>query len=298
MNIELLKNVLSIPTYYGEESRIREFLLEIAPKLNCKATVDKVGNVYFTKGDSNNFPCVAAHMDSVFQDHIPLIKNNIRKNIVQTGDILKAYFPDTNKQTGLAGDDLCGVFICLEIIKNTTNIKASFFVQEEFGCQGSNNTDDAFFSNVGYVIQFDAPRDNILTETLMGKYLFSDKINDTLVPILEKYGITDYDKGPYTDVLSLRKKYDFDCLNFSAGYYSQHTSMEYVSISAVEKIINLGTECINILGEDKWTFSEPLERIEEDKRRHEEEMKVWKAKRGNIGRFDEFDDDILDKEDN
>ena len=37
-------------------------------------------------------------------------------------------------------------------------------MSEEIGCIGSNEADEAFFENVGYAIQFDAPFDYMVTE--------------------------------------------------------------------------------------------------------------------------------------
>jgi hypothetical protein len=35
------------------------------------------------------------------------------------------------KPTGIGGDDKCGVYACLELLKELPNLKAAFFVSEE-----------------------------------------------------------------------------------------------------------------------------------------------------------------------
>jgi acetylornithine deacetylase/succinyl-diaminopimelate desuccinylase-like protein len=53
---------------------------------------------------------------------------------------------------------------------------------------------------------------------------------------------------PYTDVYALRGLFDFQCINFSIGYYNYHTPYEYVVIEDVFNGIEMGREMINTLG--------------------------------------------------
>jgi putative aminopeptidase FrvX len=57
---------------------------------------------------------------------------------------LKAY-NDLGNPTGIGGDDKCGVYACLELLKELPNLKAAFFVSEETGCHGSKKADPNFF---------------------------------------------------------------------------------------------------------------------------------------------------------
>ena len=84
---------------------------------------------------------------------------------------LKAY-NDNGNPTGIGGDNKCGVFACLELLKELPNLKVAFFVSEETGCHGSRAADEKFFSNVGYCIQFDAPGNSMVSEFCMGVQLF------------------------------------------------------------------------------------------------------------------------------
>ena len=50
IQINLLKEILSIPTYFGNEYRVSEFLMNYGNPKGYNTYKDKVGNVYFEKG--------------------------------------------------------------------------------------------------------------------------------------------------------------------------------------------------------------------------------------------------------
>ena len=255
--LKLLKEVLSIPSYFEYEFLVQDFLIKYGNEKGYDVTQDDYGNVYFEKGkikENEYFPCVCAHIDTVFNEHIELIEANKRKVIKQHDRMLMAFHPDTDERTGLGGDDLAGVFICLQQMEKFDSLKAAFFVEEEFGAIGSTNCDPLFFDNVGYVLQFDGPTDNWYTETLNGVNIFNDAFDKEVKPILEKYGVDNYSADPYTDVLPLTEKFDFACANLPTGYYNWHTVNEYVNIDHVSKGIKIGEEFINKLGLKKHLY--------------------------------------------
>ena len=173
---------------------------------------------------------------------------------------------DEGVQTGIGGDDKAGVFACLVLLQELPDLKVAFFVSEETGCHGSKASDDDFFKDVGYAIQFDAPENWMVSEFLMGVKLFERgseffKVCDEV--ITETFdGRQIYGSHPYTDVLMLKKKYDFSCINFSIGYYNYHTSNEYVVIDEIYTGIETGKRIIEGLGTTKHklkhkTINEP-----------------------------------------
>lgn len=252
-----LTSILSIPTYFANEELIKEYLVNYAKSKKYKVYTDKKGNVYFEKGELKKgefFPCVCAHIDSVFFEHIELIKNNIRKIIKIKDDKIVAYHPDTLNRTGLAGDDLAGVFICLQMLEKFDKIKAAFFVEEEFGYKGSDNCDLSFFDNIGYVVQFDAPTANWFTKTLGGYEMYNKRFLNKVTPILEKHKIDNISHDPYTDILPLKKKFNFCCANLPTGYHNWHSNREYVSISEMDKCLDFALDFINNLGNKKYKY--------------------------------------------
>jgi len=265
MNKEFLKEVLSIPSYSKKEILMREFIKKFAIHNGIKYHIDYKGNIYLTKGviDENEYyPCVVSHIDTVHNKHISLIEENKRLIIDEDQDMLTAKHPETNIQTGIGGDDKCGVFVCLSLMTKIDVIKGAFFVEEEIGMLGSKVSDDNFFKNVGYAIQFDAPSANWITEICSGVRIFEDFFKDMIKEVLSDNGYTNFSNDPFTDVNQLAQKYDFNCLNLGCGYYRQHTDYEYVIISEVERSLKAGLDLIEYLGNDKYVkHKEPKREI-------------------------------------
>ena len=120
--------------------------------------------------------------------------------------------------------------------------------------KGSKEVDEAFFENVGYAIQFDAPFDYMLTEVSSRVPLFDrrseffKKVNNVLI----QYIIPEYGSHPFTDVYALKKLFDFSCINLSIGYYDYHTADEYVILEDVANGIKIGKDMIASLGYEKY----------------------------------------------
>jgi tripeptide aminopeptidase len=257
MNLDFLKEVLSLPSISGDESMVRDYIVQFANDNNIESYTDKKGNVYLTKGilenDTENYPCVVSHMDTVHRSHRNLIESKSKLIIKEDNlGVLTAHHPDTDKQTGIGGDDKCGVYVCLEMFNKFDKLKGAFFVEEEIGMLGSKESDDSFFTNVGYAIQFDAPSSNWITEVCSGVKLFDGDFKLEIKEVLNESGYTKFSIDPFTDVNQLAKKYDFNCLNLGCGYYRQHTDSEYVVISEVNDSVMAGIKLITKLGNKKY----------------------------------------------
>ncbi|MDB0059658.1 hypothetical protein N9F18_00720 [bacterium] len=166
MDIDFLKEVLSIPSVSGDESMVRDYIIEYAKNNGIEYYTDSKKNLYLTKGSDKMtsgeyYPCVVSHMDTVHGSHRELIetKTNLIIENSEMGTLI-AKHPTTKEQTGIGGDDKCGVYVCLEMFERFDVLKGAFFVEEEIGMLGSKQADDKFFENVGYAIQFDAPSSN------------------------------------------------------------------------------------------------------------------------------------------
>lgn len=250
-----------MPTKTYKEERLVQFLVDWLTENQIPFTVDDTYNIYATKQTDENieyFPCVVAHTDTVHQLDVINVREEQLPN--EQGIIklsLKAY-NDMGFPTGIGGDDKCGVYACLELLKELPNLKAAFFVSEETGCHGSKMADKNFFENVGYAIQFDAPGNLMVSEYCMGTKLFDrdseffTKCNTVLSETFNKD--REYQSHPYTDVYALKKKFDFSCINFAIGYYNYHTPNEYVVVEDVYNGIKTGKEMIESLGNKKYPY--------------------------------------------
>jgi len=258
-NFELLKEVLSVPTKTYNEGLMIDFITNWLTENDLPFYVDQMGNIYTTKQTDENinyFPCVIAHTDTVHNiDTINVMEEMLPNAQGEVKLSLKAYNNDGNP-TGIGGDDKCGVYGCLELLKELPNVKAAFFVSEETGCKGSSNADSTFFENVGYVIQFDAPENNMISEYLMGKPMFnrdSEFFNIGGRLLSEHFPAdTQYHKHPYTDIFPLNQNFGLSCFNISIGYYNYHTRNEYVVVDDTYNGIKVGKLMIEELGYNKY----------------------------------------------
>jgi tripeptide aminopeptidase len=254
MNNDLLKRVLSIQTMYGHEQNAVAFLLAHCAERGYRAVTDKYRNVYIRKGrlhqKGEKFPLVCAHIDTV---------HPMEEKVIQESNGILRAFSTEGQQIGIGGDCLAGVFICLELLEAFPKIKVAFFSGEEIGCKGSSHARARFFCNVGYGIEFDSPGNNTMSYSNSGVKNFHDNgaFINTALPSLDRYGITSWQRHPFTDVLKLRTRFGFACLNLAAGYYRMHSNSEYVVMEDVQNAILLGHELISSLG--RKAYMEPVE---------------------------------------
>ena len=270
-NIELLKQVLSIPTKTYKEDLMVAYLTKWLAANNIDYYVDNKKNIYATKKSSETlpddfyYPCVISHTDTVHNlDTINVIEEQLPNAQGEVKLSLKGY-NDLGQPTGIGGDDKCGVFACMTLLRELPFLKAAFFVSEETGCHGSKSADPKFFENVGYAIQFDAPGNLMVSEYCMGVQLFDregdffDKCDKVLTEGFE--GRNEYQSHPYTDVYALKRLFDFSCIKFAIGYYDYHTKNEYVVIEDVYNGIKTGKEMIESLGNNYYPFIKKTDTI-------------------------------------
>jgi hypothetical protein len=189
-----------------------------------------------------------------------------------------AGFDDSGKPIGIGGDDKTGIFICLQLLEKFDNIKAAFFVSEETGMLGSRELDKSFLQDVGYAIQFDAPGTALVTEVCHGTQLFERDTNFFRIvdQTLNQFEEPIYASHPFTDIMQVKRKSDFACINLSCAYYGMHTQHEFVDVEDVFFCLDKAAAMITALGETKYDYKVDYEALE---RQHRERMQELQAKR-------------------
>jgi tripeptide aminopeptidase len=251
MQIELLQQMLTIPSPSRREERMVAFLNEHVLRRGVKRcgqmVEDQWNNVYIRKGKPGIVPCVAAHIDTV-QSMYPV-------EIVQQGGALFG-LDESGQRTGIGADDKAGVFICLELLERFDDLTVMLFAGEEIGCLGAQNAPEDWFKDVGYVIEFDCPGRGLVSYTSNGVRLFANngQFIQRAFPVLEQHGLTKWQRHPFTDVMALRRRFDFSCLNLSCGYHQWHQPDEYIVLDEVGAALTGGEDLLRALGRHRYTF--------------------------------------------
>lgn len=169
------------------------------------------------------FPVLlVAHMDTVH-------KENVRQIVYSDGG------DKISSPQGIGGDDRCGIYMILNIIKDY-NCSVLFTEDEEIGCIGANkfvkalNKKEIEIAKVNYMIELDRKGDK--------DAVFYECDN----PMFEKFILQDDDwqlaYGSYTDIVELEPEIGVAGVNFSCCYYKAHTTDEYVIMSGMNANID------------------------------------------------------------
>lgn len=249
--MEKLLKLLSIPSETGNCAGIYNFLLEEGNENGWDLTVDPTGNLYAVKGQVKAYPCVVAHMDTVHD----IKKGGICPVIVN--NCITGINPETMEQTGIGGDDKCGVWAALHCLKTLPACKAVFFVDEEHGCKGSANCWLPFFKDCRYILQADRRGNSDFVNTICGD-ISSKAFQEAVTPILIEFKYS-FSWGAMTDVMALRdNEVGISAANISAGYYNPHCKDEYISITDLENVCAMMLQiCTRITETFPFVYTEP-----------------------------------------
>lgn len=221
MNMKLLKQLFKIYSPSGKEGYMTKFIKGFCKRIpDAKFEKDQVGNIYITRGESETYPCIVAHLDQVQKIHSKDFK------AYETDAIIFGYSVKHKRFEGLGADDKNGIWIALKCLESYDCIKIAFFVGEEIGCVGSSKANMEFFNDVRFVIEPDRRERNDLITSISGMELCSEEfINDTGYA---RFGYKPTD-GLMTDVMELKERgLGVSSINLSCGYYSPHTGNEFV----------------------------------------------------------------------
>ena len=246
-----LINVLRVQTNSENEKLMVLYLDKELRKLKLPYTIDAAGNILVTKGKAKTYPCVVSHMDTV---HSFVPNFNVYQDI-DDNDTLFAL--NGKERVGVGGDDKCGVFVCLYLLKTIPQIKIVFFSREEKGCAGSRAIDKTFFANCRYLIQLDRRGSRDFIQTYWSKKTISHEFSSEIGLIKKKYRYKNA-IGTVTDVMRLwDDKIGISCINLSCGYYQPHTNWEYVSIKGLWNSVKFTEEIVNNMQPKRYASLPP-----------------------------------------
>lgn len=243
--MQLLKQLYKISSKSGMEGKIKTFVLDHLKAVSLTIKSDAIGNLYVTKGISESYPCVAAHLDEI---HSPCEREVVvEEDRIFTVDRLW-------NRVGCGADDKNGLWVVMNLLLTEPVLKAVLFVQEERsgetgGCRGAGACDLSFFDDVKYILECD--RKGASDVVSIGKdgikLCDADFIPQTL---LDKY---DYKmvKGGKTDVVELKMRgLKIPVCNISCGYYNAHKNSEYSIFSDLQNCLDFVRVCLeNVLND-------------------------------------------------
>lgn len=226
--MNLLTQLYSINSKSGSEEEIKRLVLAQIADLPLQIKEDGFGNILIIKGNSDNYPCIAAHLDEV---HEPCVRN-----VLVNDDKIYALDENLQNQVGIGADDKNGVWIAIQLLRQVEVLKVILFVREEKGTfdgyrHGSDDCDLGFFCDVKYVLECDRKGSSDWV-TFNTKYQIR-LCEDNFIPqeILQDYAYVPVEGG-VTDVVHLKQRgLAIPCCNISCGYYNAHKNEEYTMIS-------------------------------------------------------------------
>ncbi len=256
MNKDLLFQLYGVFSPSGKEQKMRKFIKDYIKKNcgKCDVEQDGSGNLFIIKGQSETYPCLAAHIDQIQKTRYKDF------TCLEVDDKVFGWSPKMMEQQGLGADDKNGIWICLECLKKYDVLKVAFFVGEEAGCVGSRACDMSFFEDCRFIVEPDRMgSSDLITDMFCG-----DVCSEDFVAALDAYSFGyEHDHGSVTDVGELVSRgVGISCLNVSCGYYRAHTDREYTCLPELENCLNFVCHIIEtcvivypFAMEDKYFYS-------------------------------------------
>lgn len=235
---DLLVDVLSQQSSMTDDTAMMLYLKAKIEEYGQTWEEDAYGNLYVTKGEASLYPCLVSHTDQVHQIHE-------KYAIFEVDRLLFAFDSKEGEQVGIGGDDLCGVSICLNALKDLPAVKIVFFRFEETGCKGSRQAEMSFFDNCNIVLQPDRRGNGDFITNAVGVELSSVEFQKDIAEILDRHHYT-ITRGSTTDVMALKEKgLDVCACNISCGYWAPHSDKEVVTIDDVADCYDTLVEIID-----------------------------------------------------
>lgn len=123
---------------------------------------------------------------------------------------------------GIGGDDRCGVYAILQILKNYKPY-VLFPTNEEIGGLGTQKFVEDFETlPVNFIIEIDRRG--------VGQSVYYNCGNETFKFFIDSLGFEE-NYGSFSDISILSPAYDIASVNLSAGYYNEHTNEEFINLN-------------------------------------------------------------------
>lgn len=185
----------------------------------CKEKIHNKGKFLYAEGNAPYM--LVAHLDTVHKSLPSIICYS------KDGDYMMS-------PQGIGGDDRCGVYIILALLKKLPfQPYVVFTMGEEIGGIGAQAfttyiTNNNKIPELKYIVEFDRK----------GKKdcVFYECDNQDFTDFVEGFGFTRA-YGTFSDISTIAPALGVAAVNLSSGYYNPHTNYEYVSMNDMHDII-------------------------------------------------------------
>lgn len=237
--LERAVEVFQIPSTKHDEKSMTLYLIDKFKEYKVKYKIDGYGNILAERGEGLR-ACFCAHLDTV---HMYRTGFNIRRDTPEEYNRTYLYAVDnTDVRVGIGGDDKCGVFVCLELLRTMENIKVVFFSQEESGGAGSDGISLDYFKDCMFLGGVDRWNGHDFVTNYNGDPTVSKAFKSAIKEMLEKYEYKPA-SGMFTDAFNVQgRQLGISCFNMSCGYYSHHSTTEYVDTNELYHSLLLAQE--------------------------------------------------------
>ena len=155
---------------------------------------------------------LVAHMDTVHRQPV--------EQVCYSADGAVAMSPQ-----GIGGDDRCGVWIILQILR-TANCHVLFCEDEEVGCVGAKKfTRGSLRPQVNYIVELDRRGSN--------DAVFYRCDNPEFEDFVSSFGF-ETANGSCSDISYIAPYLETAAVNISCGYYCEHQRHEYIHLEEME----------------------------------------------------------------
>lgn len=182
----------------------------------------------FLYAEGNAPYMLVAHLDTVHKEPPSIICYSNDGNYIMSPQ-------------GIGGDDRCGVYIILSLIRKLSfRPHIVFTMDEEIGGIGASAFAD-------YITNHDAPELKYIVEfDRKGNRdcVFYHCDNDDFTEFVQNFGFTEA-RGTFSDISIIAPALGVAAVNLSSGYYNAHTEHEYVSMTDMQYVINAAYRMLN-----------------------------------------------------
>ena len=216
MDKRLLQDLFNIPARSHQEGLVRVFVKSKLKEMKVPFEEDGIGNIFRI---SKHTPLLSAHMDTV-QDETDAklaIFSKIRGNFIAGYGVI-------------GGDDKCGVYLILDLLKERNDYNFVFSVGEEVGGVGIRSfvsKNDLSHIPYGLVLDRRGGNDIVCDNNDYG----TKEFEEALAKVGKLFGYKPA-MGTFSDGDFLNEQ--LSVANISVGYHNPHMKSEFVDLAELE----------------------------------------------------------------